>query len=110
MHVGEIVGWAALSPWRDRSAYRFSVENSVYVRHDLHGRGIGSGLVADLIERGRAAGLRTIVAGIDAEQPASIALHERFGFETTGHMKQVGYKFGRWLDVVFMQLMLQKQN
>ena len=103
---GELVGWAALSPWRDRSAYRFSVENSVYVRHDLHGRGIGSGLVADLIERGRAAGLRTIVAGIDAEQPASIALHERLGFETTGHMKQVGYKFGRWLDVVFMQLML----
>jgi phosphinothricin acetyltransferase len=102
-----IVGWGSLSPWRDRSAYRFSVENSVYVRHDLHGHGIGSALLADLIARAQSAKLKTIVAGIDAEQRPSIALHRRFGFEINGTMKQVGYKFDRWLDVVFMQLMLE---
>jgi L-amino acid N-acyltransferase YncA len=103
---GVIVGWGSLSPYRDRSAYRFSVENSVYVRHDLHGHGLGSVILKDLIDRACRAGHHTIVAGIDAEQIVSIALHERFGFETTGRMKQVGFKFGRWLDVVFMQLTL----
>jgi phosphinothricin acetyltransferase len=103
---GEIVGWGSLSPFRDRSAYRFSVEDSVYVRHDQHGRGIGSALLAALIEHARAGGFRTIVAGIDAEQTASVALHAKFGFVQTAHLKHVGFKFGRWLDVIYMQLML----
>lgn len=104
---GRIVGWASLGTYRERSAYRFTVENSVYVRHDLHGRGIGKALLADSIERARAAGFKTIIAGIDAEQTASIALHRRFGFVDAGLQRQVGFKFGRWLDVLFLQLMLE---
>jgi L-amino acid N-acyltransferase YncA len=103
---GEVIGWGALSPYHQRSAYRFSVENSVYVRHALHGRGVGSALLADLITRARAAQLHTIVAGIDAEQTASIALHAKFGFVRAGQLKHVGFKFSRWLDVVYMQLVL----
>jgi len=103
---GEIVGWGALSEFRERSAYRHTVENSVYLRHDRHGLGIGSALLADLIDRARALGHRTIIAGIDAEQVSSIALHKKFGFVECARMSEVGFKFGRWLDVVFMQLML----
>lgn len=101
-----IVGWAALNVFRARSAYRFSTENSVYVHHDHFGKGIGGALLADSIERARHHGFRTIVAGIDADQAASIAIHAKYGFIECGRMKAVGYKFDRWLDVVFMQLLL----
>jgi phosphinothricin acetyltransferase len=101
---GEVVGFASLSPFRARSAYRFTVENAVYVRHDLHRRGIGRLLMADLIERSRAVGHKSIIAVIDAGQEGSIDLHRAFGFEVCGEMRQAGYKFDRWLDVVFMQL------
>jgi phosphinothricin acetyltransferase len=103
---GEIVGWGALSEFRDRAAYRHTVENSVYIRHDQHGQGLGSALLADLIERARALGHHTIIAGIDAEQISSIALHKKFGFVECAQMKEVGRKFDRWLDVIFMQLRL----
>jgi L-amino acid N-acyltransferase YncA len=103
---GVVVGWASLSPYHTRSAYRFSVENSVYVRHDMQRRGIGAALLRDLIERARAIGHHTIVADIDAEQTGSIALHAKFGFEIIGRLKQVGFKFGKWRDVIYMQLML----
>ena len=103
---GEIVGWGSLSDYRERSAYRFTCENSVYVGHDTQGRGIGTALLADLIARARALDYRTIIAGADAEQTASIALHRKFGFVECGRQVRVGFKFGRWLDVVFMQLML----
>lgn len=103
---GQVVGWASLSPFHARSAYRFSVENSVYVRHDLHNHGIGSALLRDSIERAKALGHRTIIAGIDADQAASIALHRKFGFAQVAHLKEVGFKFGRWLDVVYLQKML----
>jgi phosphinothricin acetyltransferase len=103
---GTIVGWGSLSDFRDRSAYRFTCEDSVYVHHEHHGRGIGSALLADLIERARALQYHTIIAGADSEQTTSIALHRKFGFEPVAHLKQVGYKFERWLDVVFLQLML----
>jgi phosphinothricin acetyltransferase len=103
---GQIVGWGALSVFRERAAYRHTVENSVYIHHDHHGRGIGSALLADLIERARALGHHTIIAGIDAEQAASVKLHEKFGFQKCADLKQVGFKFGRWLDVIYMQLML----
>src|SRR3954468_11342495 len=104
---GELVGWGALSDYRARSAYRFTCENSIYVRHDLQGQGIGSALLADLIERAKAIGFHSIIAGIDGEQAASVALHARFGFVDCGRQNQVGFKFERWLDVVFMQLMLE---
>ena len=101
-----VVGWGSLSDFRDRSAYRFTCEDSVYVHHEHHGRGIGSALLADLIARARALKFHTIIAGADGEQTTSIALHRKFGFEPVAHFKQVGYKFDRWLDVVFLQLML----
>jgi phosphinothricin acetyltransferase len=102
----QVIGWGSLSPFQSRSAYRFSVENSVYVRHDLHGNGIGARLLATLIEEAQRHGHRTIIAGIDTEQTASIALHRKFGFEARAHLKQIGFKFGRWLDVVYMQRMV----
>jgi len=105
---GQVVGWGCLSRFRDRSAYDRTCENSVYVRDGLHRRGIGAALLADLIDRAAALDYHTIIAGIDAEQTASIAFHARFGFVTVAHFREVGYKFGRWLDVVFMQLMLSR--
>jgi phosphinothricin acetyltransferase len=103
---GTVVGWGSLSPFHPRSAYRFTVENSIYLRHDICGRGVGRLMLADLIDRARAIGHHAIIAGIDADQTASIALHRRLGFEHVGHLKQVGFKFGRWLDVIDMQLMI----
>jgi len=101
-----VLGWGSLSAYHARSAYRRTVENSVYVHHQLHRRGIGSLLLKDLIARSRALGHRAIIAGIDGDQAPSIALHTRFGFEKVGHLKQVGFKFGRWLDVLYMELIL----
>ena len=103
---GRVVGWGSLSPYHARSAYRFSVENSVYVAPEHHRQGIGATILRDLIERARAIGHRTIVAGIDSSQEASIAIHAGFGFSKVGHLREVGYKFDCWLDVVYMQLML----
>ena len=106
-HVaGEVVGWGSLSPYHRRSAYRCTVENSVYVHHEHHCRGIGSRLLQELISRAHAVGHHAIIAGIDAEQTASVALHAKFQFEHVGRLKQVGFKFGRWLDVVYMELLL----
>lgn len=101
-----IVGWGALSRFHVRSAYRFSTENSVYVDHTCHRLGIGGRLLADLIERARRAGHHTIVAGIDGEQDASLAIHAKYGFEQVAHLRQVGFKFNRWLDVIYMQIVL----
>jgi L-amino acid N-acyltransferase len=103
---GRVIGWGSLSAFHPRSAYRYSVENSIYIHHDFHRRGIGSAILQDLIERARAAGHHTIIAGADGEQAASIALHTKFGFEKVAHFKQVGFKFNRWLDVIYMQLFL----
>lgn len=100
---GTVVAWGSLNVFRARTAYRFTTENSIYVRHDLIGRGLGRLLLADQIRDARHLGHRVIIAGIDAEQPASIRLHERFGFVQSGYLKEVGFKFGRWLDVVFLQ-------
>jgi phosphinothricin acetyltransferase len=103
---GRLVGWGSLSRFHSRSAYRFSTENSVYVDHTRHRQGIGGRLLADLIERARRAGHHTIVAGIDGEQDASLAIHAKYGFERVAHLRQVGFKFNRWLDVIYMQMML----
>ena len=105
-HDNQIIGWASLSRFHPRSAYRNTIENSVYVRPELHGRGTGSLLLADSIARARDAGHHTILALIDADQKSSIALHLKHGFTQSAHLKEVGYKFGRWLDVIYLQLML----
>jgi len=101
---GEVVGYAYATVYRGRSAYRFTAEDSIYVHH-AHGRkGIGSALLAALIEACEAAGCRQMVAVIgDRENLASIRLHERFGFTPAGELASVGFKFGRWLDTVRMQ-------
>jgi phosphinothricin acetyltransferase len=103
---GAIVGWGALSRFHGRSGYRFTVENTVYVRHDQQRRGIGRALLDDLVARARAIGHRTVIASIDADQPASIKLHGAAGFVEVARLRQVGFKFERWLDVVYLQKML----
>ncbi len=101
-----VAGWSSLSRYHDRKGYQFTVENSVYVAAPLRGQGIGKLLLPPLIESATALGLRAIIAAIDAENAASIRLHERFGFLEVGCFKQVGFKFGRWLDVVYMEKLL----
>ncbi len=103
---GQVIGWASLSRFHPRAAYRGTVENSVYIHRDHQRRGAGRALMADLIRRGRANGFHTIVALISADQVPSLKLHEQFGFGHAGRINQVGYKFGHWLDVAYMQLML----
>jgi L-amino acid N-acyltransferase YncA len=102
----KVVGWGSLSKFHERSAFRNTVENSIYIHHDHQRRGVGSALLKELIARARAHGYRAIIAGIDGEQTASVALHTKFGFQKVGHLKQVGFKFGRWLDVIYMELLL----
>jgi phosphinothricin acetyltransferase len=108
--AAEIAGWAALSVFRPRAAYSRTVELGVYVRHDRHRRGIGGSLLDDLLARARAADHHVVVAGACSESAASIALLEGRGFVRVGHLHQVGYKFGRWLDVVFLQRVLDGES
>lgn len=103
---GGLIGWGSLSAYHARSAYRRTVENSVYVHQDFHRQGIGSILLKELITRARNLRHHVIIAAIDAEQPASVALHAKFGFQKVGHMKHLGFKFNRWLDVIYMELLL----
>ena len=104
--AGEVIAWGSLSRFHPRAAYQPTVENSIYVRHDRLSRGVGTLILRDLIERAMAMGYHSIVALISADQTASVRLHERFGFLRAGQLRQVGRKFGRWLDVEYMQLML----
>jgi L-amino acid N-acyltransferase YncA len=103
---GEVVGWGALSPYHTREAYRQTVEDSVYVRHDRLGRGVGTALLADLLARAGQLRYHAVIALVVAEQAQSLRLHESFGFETVGRLREVGRKFDRWLDVVLMQRLL----
>lgn len=100
---GLVVGWGSLSSYHARSAYRFTVENSVYVHHQHHKQGIGSAILGELLARSSALGHHAVIAGIDSEQAGSIALHVKLGFQKVGYLRQVGFKFGRWLDVVYME-------
>jgi L-amino acid N-acyltransferase len=103
---GEVVGWGSLSRWKDRAAYDRSVEASVYVSADRHRRGIGRVLLLDLLNRARALGHHVVIGGACTEHPASIALQESVGFERVGCFREVGFKFGRWLDVLWLQKVL----
>jgi phosphinothricin acetyltransferase len=103
----QVVGFSSIGPFRAWAAYKYSVENSVYVAAGQRGKGIGKKLIPPLIEAAGELQMHTIIAGIDSINDASIALHHRFGFEEVAHFKQVGYKFGRWLDLTFMQLILK---
>ena len=99
----EVVAYAYCSRWRPRPAYRFTVEDSIYVAPHALGRGIGSILLPALLTEAAAVGARQVVAVISGEVIASLALHARFGFEDAGRLHAVGYKFDRWLDTVLMQ-------
>lgn len=104
---GKIVGFSSYGPFRAWAAYKYTVENSVYVSEDKRGKGIGKLLLQPLIEAAGRQGLHAIIAGIDASNASSIRLHQSFGFEEVAHFRQVGYKFGRWLDLKFLQLLLE---
>jgi len=101
-----VVGFASLSPYRSRPAYAPTVEDSVYVHPDHRGRGIGRLLLSDLVELARDHGFHSVIARIVGGHDASIALHRACGFEEIGCEREVGRKFGKWLDVVLMQVML----
>ena len=102
----EIIGFSSIGPFRNWAAYKYSVENSVYVSKEKRGQGIGRLLLPPLIGAARKLEMHTIIASIDATNESSLRLHKSFGFEEVAHFKQVGYKFGKWLDLKFLQLML----
>ena len=101
-----VVGWSALNRFHDRMGYRFTLENSVYVAADQRGRGIGGRLLGPIVDAGKQRGFHAILAAIDATNEASLRLHARFGFVPVAHLKEVGFKFGRWLDVIYLERML----
>ncbi len=102
----DVVGWACIRPFRSKAAYRFTAENSVYVRNDSLGAGFGTLLMTRLLEIAAANGFHTVIAGIAGDNPGSVRLHERLGFEPVGVEREVGFKFQRWIDVTWMQKML----
>ena len=102
----QVGGFASLSPYRPRPAYATTVEDSVYVRRDLRGQGVGRLLLGDLVELARDHGFHSVVGRIVGDHDASIALHTACGFEQVGREHEVGRKFNKWLDVVLMQKML----
>jgi phosphinothricin acetyltransferase len=101
---GVVAGYAYASSFRPRAGYRFTVEDSVYLRADYAGKGIGRQLLGALIERCKAAGCRQMVAVIGGENPASVVMHRTLGFAHVGVLREVGFKFGEWQDVTLMQL------
>lgn len=103
---GRLLGFSSIGPFRAWAAYQYSVENSIYVDASARGKGIGKLLIPPLIETATQMGLHTIIAGIDATNESSLRLHRHFGFEEVAHFKQVGWKFERWLDLKFLQLII----
>ena len=103
---GEVAGWGSLSRYHPRPGYRFTVEDTVYVRPDRQRRGIGRALLGELVRRGRDGGFRAMLGKISGDNIASIELHRACGFFEAGRERELGYKFDRWLDCVTMQLLL----
>ncbi|MGA1801078.1 GNAT family N-acetyltransferase [Rhizobium sp. HT1-10] len=101
---GKVAGYASYGDWRAFDGYRHTVEHSVYVEKDARGFGIGEQLMRALIARAAAGGIHVMIAGIEAQNAASIRLHEKLGFRTVGTFSEVGIKFGRWLDLTCMEL------
>jgi L-amino acid N-acyltransferase len=100
---GELMGFASYGTFRAFPAYKYTIEHSIYVRHDFRGKGLGAVLLQAIIEEAQARQVHVMVGGIDACNIASIALHEKFGFKHSGTVKEAGFKFGRWLDLAFYQ-------
>jgi len=107
VQAGQVAGWGSYGTFRDKPSYRHSVEHSVYVAPGVQGGGLGTALMHPLIERARQDGHHVMLGAVDAENAGSLRFHERLGFERVAHFRQVGHKFGRWLDMVFLQLLLE---
>lgn len=103
---GQVVGFATYGAFRAKIGYQYTVEHSVYVHQSFQGSGVGSALMLPLIETARAQNHHVMMAGVDSSNAASIAFHRRFGFVEVATLREVGFKFGRWLDLTFMQLTL----
>ena len=103
---GNILGYAYATPWKQRSAYRFSAETTIYLHHTSGGQGIGSRLYDALLPMLRQRGIHAVMGGIALPNSASVALHEKFGFRKVAHFEQTGFKFGRWVDVGYWQCIL----
>lgn len=104
--MGKLMGFSTIGPFRAWTGYRFTVENSVYVAADSRGKGIAKLLVPPLIDAAKELNMHAIVAGIEASNEPSIGLHKKFGFVEVAHFKEVGFKFGRWMDLKFLELIL----
>jgi len=103
---GEIVGYSAYGPFREKAGYAATMEHSVYVRADRQGKGIGRALMVAIIEAARANGVHALIGGLSSDNDVSMALHHSFGFVEVGRLPEVGRKFDRWLDLVMLQLIL----
>ena len=108
--LGDVVGFGSLSPYKERAAYRTSVEDSVYVRRDRGGQGIGKLILTELLQIAAASGFHAVFGRISASSEASIALHRSCGFELVGIEREVGRKFNKWLDVALMQALLARRR
>ncbi|MDR1250443.1 MAG: GNAT family N-acetyltransferase [Treponema sp.] len=107
---GEILGYAYVNTWRDRASYRYSAEDSLYIKNGAGGRGIGKKLLAALLEGAQKTGLHVLVAGITLPNERSVALHEQFGFKKTAEFFEIGYKMDQWLNVGYWQLILKDRQ
>ncbi len=107
---GAVVGYAAYGTFRDKPGYRATVEHSIYLAPEARGQGLGSLLLAELVRRARAEGLHAMVGGLSGDNEASLRLHRAYGFQEVARFPQVGQKFGRWLDLVMLQLLLDQRE
>ena len=102
-----ILGYAYTRNWRSRHAYRYAVESGVYLTPNETGKGLGTVLYRELLDRFKKIGIHVVIGGIALPNPASVALHEKFGFEKVAHFKEVGFKFNKWIDVGYWELVLK---
>lgn len=105
-----VIGYAYAGKWHARSAYRYTVESTVYLRHGTNGKGIGSKLYCELINRLQASNYHAVIGGIALPNPASVALHEKFGYVKAAHYKETGYKFGSWIDVGYWEKLFEENS
>jgi phosphinothricin acetyltransferase len=103
-----VLGYAYLHQWKERKAYRFSAEDSIYLKEEAQGRGVGKQLLDLLLAEAKKTDIHAVVAGITIPNEKSIGLHEKFGFKKTAHFPEVGYKLGKWLDVGYWELILPR--
>jgi L-amino acid N-acyltransferase YncA len=108
-HDKQVIGYGSYNIFRPKVGYRFSVEHSIYLNDRSRGIGVGGKLLGSLIQRARESGLHSMIGAIDAANRGSIEFHKKYGFIEKGYLREVGYKFDQWLDVVYMQLILEEE-